>query len=67
MKSQFFSYVFNSELGLNGCLFSTAEIYLDSLDGPFLIPGDFYTVLASFLDIIELNEIGEYIYFFSKA
>lgn len=52
MKSWIFSYVFNSELGLNGLLFSIAEIYLDSLDGPLLIPGEFYIVLASFLDII---------------
>ena len=52
MKKYFFSYVFNSDLGLNSLLFSMAENRLDSLGGPLLIPGDCYAILASFLDII---------------
>lgn len=42
----------NKKSDLSGLLFSKAEIYLDSLGGPLLIPQNFYTALAPFLHMI---------------
>lgn len=50
MWNHSFSFMFQQWVQLSNLLFSMAENHLDSLDGPKLMPGDFYAVLASFVD-----------------